>query len=69
MQHKILALLNQMVELSDFHIGYIVLLLYDTQDLEDSKGKETIAEFMLTYLTLQDTNLSQLSEVIEQHSF
>ena len=57
MQQKILVLLNQIVELPDFHIGYIVILLYETQDLSEVKGKETIAEFMLNYLLLEDTNL------------
>ncbi|CAI2368615.1 unnamed protein product [Moneuplotes crassus] len=67
MQQKILVLLNRMVELEDFHIGYIVILLYEGQDLTDIKGKEAISEFMLNYLMLQDTNLSKLQEVLDKN--
>ena len=69
MQNRILSLLNELVELSDFHVGYIVILLYETQDLADIKGKEAIAEFMLNYLLLQDTHLEKLQEVIDKNNF
>ena len=58
-----------MAELDDFNLGYIVLLIYETQDIVDIKAKESIGEFMLNYLLLQDLDLSKMANVIEKNSF
>jgi hypothetical protein len=63
---KLLEMLNKLVSVENFHMGYIVLLLYDTQEVE-CNGKEVLAEFMMNYLLLEDIYLDKLQEVIEKN--